>query len=132
MPIQLADQRIPMPLDTRPIAVLKHPGLFLDLLHHLLWREISSALPRCLRGNLDVAGVFQVVQLLERVLDTDARGEQTMIAQDHHALVAQVRHQPLALAQILSNALITVMGHAPGNAEPKRAGKRLKTHFLLS
>ncbi|MBN4174434.1 hypothetical protein GSU75_01639 [Pseudomonas savastanoi pv. phaseolicola] len=37
-----------------------------------------------------------------------------MIAQDHHALVTQVRDQSFTLAQVQRNAFVTVIGHTPG------------------
>ncbi|MNQ62952.1 hypothetical protein D3C85_773180 [compost metagenome] len=57
------------------------------------------------------------MQLLKRVLDARARGEQAVIAQDQHALIPQIRHQTLALVQIQRHALVTVISHPPGKTD---------------
>ena len=102
-----------MPRHARPFPIAEHLGLLLDLGHHLCRRKDQLGIPRRLRGDLDIAGPLQALQLLEGVLDTDACGQQAMVTQDHHALVAQVGHQTLTFVQVQGHAFVTVIGHAP-------------------
>ena len=62
-----------------------------------------------LRGQLDFAGFFQVVHAQERLPHGFADGQQAMVAQHQHRLVAQVLHQPLLLAHVQRHALIVVV-----------------------
>ncbi len=52
------------------------------------------------------------MQFAKRVLDADAAGEQTMVAQDKDVAVAQISDQPLLLVQIQGHAFVVVVGHA--------------------
>ena len=65
----------------------------------------------CLRGQLDFAGFFQVVHAQKRLPHGFANGQQAMVAQHQHRLVAQVLHQPLLLAHVQRHAFIVVIGN---------------------
>ena len=47
------------------------------------------------------------------MLDADAARQQAVVTQDHHTLVAQIRHQPFTLVQVQRHAFVTVVSHTP-------------------
>ncbi|MCY1434108.1 hypothetical protein D9M71_501540 [compost metagenome] len=62
-----------------------------------------------LRCQLDFTGFFQVIHAQERLADGLAHGQQTMVAQHQHRLVAEVSHQALLLVHVQRHALVVVV-----------------------
>src|SRR5580693_6041881 len=60
-------------------------------------------------GDLQAAGLLEIVHLVEGVADGAARGQQAVMAQDHGVVVAEVAHQPVALVEVERDALVVVV-----------------------
>jgi hypothetical protein len=57
-------------------------------------------------GDLQAAGLFEVVHFIEGVAHGAARGQQAVMAQDHGVVVAEVAHQSVALVEIERDAIV--------------------------
>src|SRR5690606_20644241 len=68
--------------------------------------------PGLQRVESRLAGLLEIVEQAERLGDAAARGQEAMIAQDHHPPIAEIGDQTLALLVVEREALIIVVGDA--------------------
>src|SRR5262245_13127698 len=108
----------------RPVGRAAAAVVLLVLRHRLLAdlrRDLDQFAAGCLHGELYFRCLQQMPHQDEGLARILADGEYAVIVQDHGAIVAEMGDQPLALAEILGDALVRVIADAAVEAHRLRS-----------